>query len=768
MKKQVLSFVLLMAIFILGFLGARAQTPTYFCELRNDSLTSANSYEFDIYLLRTGTNVFEYSSGQYGIVLNSAIKAGTVTAKLVAANGLAYANYNAAILAGTTLLTDLPANNQPNTITFATATNVIKISGKTPAAGCFISNTGTGTRVARIRLETTTSFLQAQPNPAWSFTVNPYNTTISAYIAGINNVVIASGTFTTANLFNPLLNGSLTAYNVTGGGSYCQGGTGLPVGTDGSQVPGVKYLLYKGATPQGTWVPGTNFALTFGNQLAETYTVKAHRTATYMYADMTGSAILTESTPVTPTFAALGPYCVGATPGTLSLTSTNGITGTWDPATISTAVAGPTDYTFTPDAGQCATTAIMSVVVNAVVTPAFDALGPYCVGATPGTLSLTSTNGITGTWDPATITTATSGSTDYTFTPDAGQCATTAIMSVVVNAVVTPAFDALGPYCVGATPGTLSLTSTNGITGTWSPASISTATSGSTDYTFTPGYGQCATTAIMSVVVDPLPGAAGTITGPSPVIQGQTGVIFSVSAITNATGYNWSLPTGASITAGANTNSITVSFSGTAVSGIITVTGTNPCGSGTVSADFSLTVNPSVPVILNVDGTIFTNECYNATQTIIVANSGSFIVKPGAGATMIAGQNIVYKPGTTVELNGYMHGYISLTDHCGAKSATIVTAVAGEDPLPMISQKSSFRIYPNPTAGNFTLEHTGGSQNGTIKVAIYGTHGEKVMTRELTSEKKYEFSIFEFPAGLYFVKVVAGEEAETLKLIKTN
>jgi hypothetical protein len=30
---------------------------------------------------------------------------------------------------------------------------------------------------------------------------------------------------------------------------------------------------------------------------------------------------------------------------------------------------------------------------------------------------------------------------------------------------------------------------------------------------------------------------------------------------------------------------------------------------------------------------------------------------------MIAGQNIIYLPGTIVLADGYMHGYISTTDH---------------------------------------------------------------------------------------------------------
>ena len=86
-----------------------------------------------------------------------------------------------------------------------------------------------------------------------------------------------------------------------------------------------------------------------------------------------------------------------------------------------------------------------------------------------------------------------------------------------------------------------------------------------------------------AVTVNPLPAAAGTITGTATVCQGQAGVVYSVPAIASATGYTWTLPTGASITAGSNTNSITVTYSASAVSGNITVLGTNSCGSGTVS-----------------------------------------------------------------------------------------------------------------------------------------------------------------------------------------
>ncbi|MCX6291267.1 MAG: M12 family metallo-peptidase [Bacteroidetes bacterium] len=95
-----------------------------------------------------------------------------------------------------------------------------------------------------------------------------------------------------------------------------------------------------------------------------------------------------------------------------------------------------------------------------------------------------------------------------------------------------------------------------------------------------------------AVTVNSLPLAAGSITGTASVCQNQAGVVYSVPVISGATGYNWTLPSGTSITAGTNTNSITVSFSSGAVSGNVTVAGSNTCGSGTAS-NFAVSVSPA-------------------------------------------------------------------------------------------------------------------------------------------------------------------------------
>jgi hypothetical protein len=97
---------------------------------------------------------------------------------------------------------------------------------------------------------------------------------------------------------------------------------------------------------------------------------------------------------------------------------------------------GTTVYTFTPDAGQCATTVTLSITVDPLIAPTFNPIDNVCQNSAAPVLSTSSLNGITGTWSPA-VSTAVAGTTVYTFTPDAGQCATSTTISIAVDPVAT-------------------------------------------------------------------------------------------------------------------------------------------------------------------------------------------------------------------------------------------------------------------------------------------------------------------------------------------
>lgn len=203
-----------------------------------------------------------------------------------------------------------------------------------------------------------------------------------------------------------------------------------------------------------------------------------------------------------PTFSSVAPFCAGTTPPTLPAVSNNGLAGTWSPAVVDNTTSGT--YTFTPTSGTCGipVTVNITVIPNETPTFSFGTSQTICDGGSVPVLPGISANGYTGTWSPAVVDNTTSGT--YTFTPDAGQCATTATFTVTVNPNITPTF-LFGSgisICAGDTPPALPATSTNGINGTWSPASIDNTTSGT--YTFTPTAGQCATPTSMTVTVDPV------------------------------------------------------------------------------------------------------------------------------------------------------------------------------------------------------------------------------------------------------------------------
>ncbi|WP_157614161.1 T9SS type B sorting domain-containing protein [Pseudotamlana agarivorans] len=225
-------------------------------------------------------------------------------------------------------------------------------------------------------------------------------------------------------------------------------------------------------------------------------------TTTYTFTPDPGQCSATQTLQIVvnplsnPTFADVDPICSGDTLSPLPTTSLEGITGTWAPALDNTLT---TTYTFTPDAGQCASSQTLDIVVNQPTTPTFAAIAPICSGDVLAPLPTTSIEGVTGTWAPALDNTQT---TTYTFTPDAGSCALSQTLDIEVNQPTVPTFTAIAPICSGESLAPLPTTSIEGVTGTWSPALDNSAT---TTYTFTPDTGICATTQTLEIIVSPLP-----------------------------------------------------------------------------------------------------------------------------------------------------------------------------------------------------------------------------------------------------------------------
>ncbi|MHC1774642.1 MAG: T9SS type A sorting domain-containing protein [Lentimicrobium sp.] len=285
MKKAKLFLSMKMLLTLLAFFafaGLQAQPASSEVILANDVVISPNVVEFDLYVKSTNINGgypdgFPYGGGQYRINFNQAIRNGANTQIFFE------------MIAGSTELSNTA--QVPPSVTQPTLTNgYVRLTGPLPVSyglASIISNTGNGTKIVRMRMTSRDNTTQA-PVP---FTSGAQaNLTLSTQSPGATTTsyVLPTGTtlFCTPQILlnNQMENLPLNVttcedpdqFMVSGGGSYCEGGVGVPVGLDGSQT-GVNYTLLKDGIQVGSPVAGsTGNTLTFGNQLlAGTYTVSA-------------------------------------------------------------------------------------------------------------------------------------------------------------------------------------------------------------------------------------------------------------------------------------------------------------------------------------------------------------------------------------------------------------------------------------------------------------------------------------------------------------
>ena len=427
-----------------------------------------------------------------------------------------------------------------------------------------------------------------------------------------------------------------------------------------------------------------------------------------------------------------------------------------------------------------------AVTVKQGPTPTITGTGALCVNS--GYYAYTTQAGMTGyVWsvsaggtlnfgqgtNTATVSWSASGpqsvSVNYT---NANGCAAAApgTMAVNVTDMPGPAGTITGPatVCEGGTNYVYSVASIpNTHSYMWTVPAGATIVSGLYSNSITVNYalgassgnitvygnsvcGNGATSPAYPVTVNYKPAAAGTIIGPNALCQGSSGINYSISAIPGATGYVWVVPAGATIVAGTNTNNITVDFSMSAVSGDITVYGTNACGSGTISPALALTIliTPQTPVITNVGATL-TSDAPAGNQWYF---EGTLI--PGAtDQTYIATQNGTYWD--IVTLNGCS----------SASSNQIQITEIGIDP----NQGSAITIYPVPNDGRFSISITSASRE-SFNLSVLNNLGVEVYQQTnitVTGTVEKVIDLRPIPSGIYSV-IIRNSKNQVIRKILVN
>lgn len=329
-----------------------------------------------------------------------------------------------------------------------------------------------------------------------------------------------------------------------------------------------------------------------------------------------------------------------------------------------------TEYTLVvTTASGCSASGSATVTVNPLVTPSFNAIDPICSGATAPVLPGTSSNGIAGTWTPAVVSNTESGT--YEFTPNEGLCAIPGSLSITVNPTVTPVFDAVAPFCAGEAAPVLPGFSSNGINGTWLPATVSNTASGT--YAFSATDEGCYAPASLSVTVKPIP-AAPVAGSNSPVIEGEQ-INLSADAIPGAT-YTWSGPNG---------------FSSDEQNPSIPAAGLEDAG------EYS--------VFVTIDGC----EGESATVTVVV-NPSTSVREELLKGMLIAPSPFRYSTTLSFDLLESKRVVISVTDISGRElEKQIVNAGSG---------RNVFEVGRNLVSGTYLLSVDTGSDIKTLKMVV--------------------------------------------------
>lgn len=425
-----------------------------------------------------------------------------------------------------------------------------------------------------------------------------------------------------------------------------------------------------GGTFSGTGISGNSFNPSVG---AGVYTI------TYTYSDGNGctsssSQTVTVNAITVVSFSGLtSDYCqsqsavsLTGSPGGGSF-SGNGIIGSQFYPSVSGTGTHTITYTII-NANGCSSSSSQTVTVHANPTVSFSGFNvphAYCVDAASVALSGSpsggtfSGTGISGnSFSPSSAGVGTHVIT-YSYSDGFG-CSNTSTQTVTVYPLPTVTATALGSttVCSGES---VSIYSSSGTGNVWSPNGETTqfifaTATGNYSVTVTDANGCQATSAPVSVTVNPLPTPVISASGPTTFCQGDN---VTLSLTSSYSQYLWSN--------GATTATITVSSSGNYS---VTVTDVNGCTN--TSAATTVTVNPLPTAGISPSGTV--GICSGSNITLTGSGGVSYVWSPGGQTT----QSI-----TVASAGTY---FVTVTDANGCVSVSPSTiVVVNSNPVPTVT-----------------------------------------------------------------------------------
>ncbi len=328
-------------------------------------------------------------------------------------------------------------------------------------------------------------------------------------------------------------------------------------------------------------------------------------------------------------------------------------------------------------------------------------------------------------------------------------------MPGIISGITTICSGSVNTYSISAVTGATFYTWTTpaGWSGTSTTNNVSTTASTTSGNVIVTANNTCGSSSpqTLAITVDSIPTTPTTITGPASVCFGISNP-YNVSAISGATSYTWTLPSGWSGTS--TTNTITAITDST--SGNITITASNSCGTSPVQT-LAVTAH-SLPHISAV-----TNDsllCIGQSAILTASGANTYLWNTSETTNSIS---VTPPVGTTTYT-------VTGTDINGCSNSTTitqdVTVCAG---ITENSNSITSNIYPIPAKDVLNIELVNVSnQNTKITVNIYSIDGKKVFYSQYDNSDKIILNVSDIETGMYVVEVITDNGKLSKNIVITH
>ena len=469
-------------------------------------------------------------------------------------------------------------------------------------------------------------------------------------------------------------------------------------------------------------------------------------------------------------------FCQG---GSVTLTASGASQYSWSNASTNSSLMVNTSGNYSvvgTDTNGCVGSAsAVNVTVYSPVVPSITATGATNVCNTNVTLQSSSANRYVWSNGDSTASIVASVSGLYTVTTTDSNGCTSVSNSIQVNkftAVPTRPVAITGDlnpcavlgtsntltYSVPADPNALSYTwlLTNGIT------AVGNATGNVISVTYPAGFttGQIRATPVNSCgngsaraiypkksAITTVPAFSQSVTSVCNIRGTATQATYSVQPIAGCSGFQWTLPTNATLVSGQGTNSIQVTFAASFSSGSISVVGISPCGN---TPSTSITVSLLAKPVISGSNSICPGDLVTYTMPVV----------PGAiryRFNLPAGLSLVSQSANSAVItnNG---SFVS-----GSLGAQVQTTLCGWSQPGSLSLNTSacrgmlgdvsMNIYPNPSRGEFQLQL--GAPVKDVQVSVYAADGRLVKRQAFGQVETQTLYYNDVAEGLYHLEIIA-------------